>query len=580
MSFLPRYTFSETTLSESSLKLFVNPHLTTFGSYINITGTIYPPLSVPINIKVWVEYTILGEWAYYVYSEYVDSCRVNSTSDGRFHYTWMPPGRGTFFIIATWDGDQDHFPSKSNTQKVKVIGGPGPLWLEVGSYLHYKHNIEAAENHIIYVFHGPRQLAFPGPKVPLDLVAVEEHWSFPSTAGRGFIYYINMTSRDIHGLQALEKQDRKTMFWIDPEITIGDKIQIEKSYYNVTGQDYVFFQGELREAWVLENPYRTLWYDKKLGILLKGTNFVHQGADYPYSIILYDTNIKFDSIIYLQSSVMDNSNLLIFTFKNYDPIVSNITLFDENKTIVDTVENVALCGWFLPFGTYYVQASIFYNEHIYLSDFKKIDLTECTELVINFLFSNLTILCTDIENEPLDNCIIVFTKEGEQIRKLTDSFGLTTLEAYYGNWTIEAYWMNAPVGKWNLMVNKTKVKIEIQCNVGNVVVVVVDQHGNLVKANIILQNTTYELFLTGYLDGKMESFTFNQIPLISYTLTIEDDFERHTYTIDANQRREVQIEVIIPSKPFIETPLGMATISGGVIAAIVVTIIVLKRRKP
>lgn len=236
-------------------------------------------------------------------------------------------------------------------------------------------------------------------------------------------------------------------------------------------------------------------------------------------------------------------SLSVNTFKNDIPIVSNITLFDENQTIIETVKKVSSYDWLLPIGIYHVQASILYNEFVYTSERIKMYLTEYTELGIPFQFSNLTVSCVDVDNRPLQDCTLLFKRENEERTNRTDSLGSTVVEAYYGNWTIEAYWMGVPVGEINVEVYKQKVEVNIQCTVGDFVVIVVNQYGDLVKANVTLTNTTYELSFSGYLDGVIENLTFVQIPLIGYTLGIKDDFETGTYFVDTSENRQIRLEV-------------------------------------
>jgi len=547
--------------SEISIKISVDPSIAAFGSNVTITGKISPPLSLPIKISVAGDYM----WG--------RPDIVNSFSDGTFTYTWMPSGRGTFFVTALWEGNQNYFASKSNTQKFKVIGGPGPFWLELGTYLHYKHTLNGT---LMYEFRGAMPMMRPGPEPPLDLACVYESGDFPDVGWVGPLYYVNMSTRDMLGRAYFEKQG-KTPLWIDPEIFVGDIVEIYEDYYKVTGSSYVSFLGGSREAWILENPYRILWYDKKLGILLKGTGLVHPRAEYPFSILLYDTNIRLESAIF-RPAITENATLSFFTFKNDAPIVSDITIFDENKTLIETIEDVVSYGWLLDYGVYHIQASIFYNEHSYTSDQIMVNLTKHTELAINFLFGNLTLSCLDFENRPMVNCTLELSREDAEYVAYTDSSGSTILEAYYGNWIIEAYWMNVPVGRWNIIMNKTEVQANIQCNVGDFIVIIVNQYGDLIKANVTLANATYGLSFSGYLNGIIENYTLTQIPLIDYTLTVKDDYETQTYNVDMSRTRQIRIEKIVP-KPFIETPLGIATISAGIIAAIATTLIILKRRK-
>jgi len=518
---------SETLPSEISIKISVDPSIVVLGSYVTITGKISPPVSLPIKIIISGEYM----WG--------RPNTVNSSSDGTFSYAWLPSGRGTFFVTAIWEGDQNYFASKSNTQKFKVIGGSGPFWLEVGTYLHYKHTLNGR---LTYEFRGAIPMSRPGSEPPLDLAVVYEGGEFPNIAWIGPLYYVNMSSRDMLGLAHFEKQG-KTPLWIDPEVSIGDTVEIYRDTYKVTGSSYVSVLGESLEAWILENPHWTLWYDKKSGILLKGTELTHPNAEYSFSILLYDTNIDLQSAIF-RPIITNKAPLSVFTFKNYDAILSNVTIFNEKNEIVDIGKNATSYGFLLPYGTYFVQASIFNNGYLYVSDIIHVNLTKYTEIAISFLFGNLTILCLDIENKPLQNATILLSREDEEWMTFTDSSGLTSLEAYYGNWTVKAFWMNALVGEAEIEVNKPQVDLILQCNVGDFTIIAVDQIGYSLEANVSLRNETYNLTLSDRLYKTTGNFTFSQIPLIKYKLTITGDFDSQIYNVNTEKTRIIQIETL------------------------------------
>jgi parallel beta-helix repeat protein len=236
--------------------------------------------------------------------------------------------------------------------------------------------------------------------------------------------------------------------------------------------------------------------------------------------------------------------LSVNVFRNDAPMVSNITLFDENKTLIETVVEVFSHGWILPFGKYYVQASIACDAFVYTSEMIEVNLTDYTELAINFKFGMLTISCFDIKGRPLKNCIITLTRESEQTILYSDELGLITLEAYYGNWTVKAYWMGVLVAETEIVLDKPELDASIVCNIGDFKVIVVDQYGDLIKANVTLTNVTYGLTFSGYLDGIMEHIIFTQIPLINYTLAVKNDVET-SIMVDASKTTEV----VIPEFP-------------------------------
>ena len=275
-------TLSETIPHETIISLSLDSNLLALGSNVSLKGKIFPPLLTNISIEIYSDKGNVYTW------DTLGSHIVNTESNGSFSFTWKPLGRGTYRIVASWEGNQSYYGSKSEIHEICVIGGAGPSWLEVGTFLDY---LNTLNEHIGWTFCGSEFLGYPPKEIPLDLVYVRGNTWF----------YVNVTNRDIHGVINRENQNIKTLLWINPNISLGDLMEILGDEYNVTDSNYVSSLGTekvTRECWVLENPYRTLWYDKKIGILMKGTNFV--GDEYPYSMTLYDTNILFDSSISLQ----------------------------------------------------------------------------------------------------------------------------------------------------------------------------------------------------------------------------------------------------------------------------------------
>jgi len=288
-----------------------------------------------------------------------------------------------------------------------------------------------------------------------------------------------------------------------------------------------------------------------------------------YIRALSDTEIKT-----LASATPQLFSLSVDTFKNDLSYISNITLFDENKTIIQTVEDVYSHDWLLDLGTYYVKASIHYNDFVYVTKQIKVSLVENTELAINFLFGNLTISCVDTKTRPIENCKILLIRDGEERTIYTNSSGLAMLEAYYGNWTVKVFHMAVLVGEIKVNIDSLMVNATVECNVGDLSVSVVDQYGRSVKSNVALNNTRYDLVFTGYIDESMENLTFTQIPLIDYDLTIKDDFWIRTYHLETTQTRSIRIEVVPFFQILIYIVIGIAF---GVISSFVIWTVTKRR---
>ena len=274
-------------------------------------------------------------------------------------------------------------------------------------------------------------------------------------------------------------------------------------------------------------------------------------------------------------------SLIVDVFQNDIPINANISLFDANMTEIETIPNATSHEWLLPEATYYTQASITYNEHPYSSNLFKVNLNNSTRLAINFQFSNLTIHVTDIHNQPLENALILLKRETEIRGIFSNKSGTVTIEAYYGNWTIRIRWMNVMVGESTIAINDAKTELTIKSNVGNLTINVTDPYGQPIKTNVTLTNTTYRLSISKTLNGTTTTTTFTQIPLINYTLTIENEYGTQTYTIDTTQTKQINIKTTILTTKQEEKTIYIliGTIIGALITATTAYMLNKKRRK-
>ena len=295
--------------SRSYIELYVDPNTVQYGDSVNITVRLYPQIST--SVVILIESISLS----------FDEIFENITN-GYFQRTWIPSMRGIYKISVLWHGNENYF-AAMNQVSVEVIGGPGPSWIRKGAYLHYIHDLKGEiigvstprELGLIYSLHPveprssstmwPEPIAY-WPSSPSDMILIRAQEEFPNLSWNGPWRIINMTNRDAYGsIGGTWAQDNgKTWLWIDPSILIGDKVKLWKDSYTVLRSEDFRYKDEFREAWVLENQYRTLWYDKEIGILLKATNILNEApvgekVDYPYSVYLYDTNIPFGSSISL-----------------------------------------------------------------------------------------------------------------------------------------------------------------------------------------------------------------------------------------------------------------------------------------
>jgi hypothetical protein len=243
--------------------------------------------------------------------------------------------------------------------------------------------------------------------------------------------------------------------------------------------------------------------------------------------------------------------------KNFEEIAANITVVDENMTVIGTIVDSSSYSWLVDSGRYTVQASIARNDVIYTSEPIGVEVSGYVDVAINFPFSNLTISCIDTENQPLGNCTTVFTRGSEHWIQSTDSSGFATIEAYYGNWTVAAWWMGVLVGEAHLVVNQSQTALSLQCFVGDLTVLVTGPLGNPVEAEVTVSNDAYNVTLCHYHHAKESNLTFTQIPLLEYNLILTGDFDTQYYQVSVDQIREIRIETLPFSEKILFIVLGL-----------------------
>jgi len=242
------------------------------------------------------------------------------------------------------------------------------------------------------------------------------------------------------------------------------------------------------------------------------------------------------------SGIRPPYSLGVHVSKNYQESVANITALDESKTIIGAVEGYSSYSWIVDSVLYYLQASISHIDFICTSEEIEVAVLGDTDVAINFPFSDLSVSCVDIENQPLDDCTIIFTRENEEQTTSTNSSGLVTIETYYGNWSVEAFWMDVPVGEEHIMVNQSQTVLNLQCLVGDFTVFAVNSFGNPVEADVTLSNESFDLSLSDHHQKTQGNLTFSQIPLLTYDLIMSGEFGTQNYQVDVSQTRQTQIE--------------------------------------
>jgi len=282
-----------------------------------------------------------------------------------------------------------------------------------------------------------------------------------------------------------------------------------------------------------------------------GTYFIHLNSDLSQAEVIPNLEDGFYGSAPAYS-------LTTSTFENGVPVISNVTLFDENKTVIQRANDVLTHNWLLTIGTIYVQAVTFQNGFVYTSDQLQENFAHNTELAIDFLSGNLTVSCLDTEDRPLKNCTLIYSMGNEEITRYSDNLGSDVFEAYYGNWTVQAYWMGVPVGGANINVSQQEVDLKLQCSVGDLTVITTDQYGRSSEANVTLRNEAYNLTQSGYIQGALGNVTFTQIPLLDYNLTVSNSFGTQSYVVFTGETRQIQIETLPPIQKVFYVIFGAA----------------------
>jgi hypothetical protein len=442
---------------------------------------------------------------------------------------------------------------------------------------------------------------------------------FPSYASVDSVQSVPVLSVSPHDVQASQVGDTFTVYVTASNVSAADGAQVQLTYdptvLNVTdvvegpfltsaGPTIVaqlYAQENLTSPASGEVYYASALVGAPLtvatgsGILLnvtfravsQGSTTIHllsytegSGGSGSY-FIRYDSNMNQEEIIpNLEDGfygAIHGYSLIVQTFQNGVPVVSNVTLFDENDTIIQRANEVVAHTWFLTYDILSVQALIFQDGIIYASEPAQVNLTHNTEVAVDFLVGNLTVLCLDNENRPLPNCELLYSMGSENETQYTDGAGSDILEAYYGNWTVQAYWMGVPVGGANINIDKPETSLTLQTSVGDVTALVVDQFGQPTEANVTLSNEEYNFSQTQRIREPIENVTFKQIPLIVYNLTIDTSSGIQSYTVYAGQTRQIQIETLPQLQKFVYIGIGVA--AGVIIGSLVAWTTANRKRK-
>jgi len=309
---------------------------------------------------------------------------------------------------------------------------------------------------------------------------------------------------------------------------------------------------------------------------IEGTTWTYNGTLDEVTITLNHTTSTLD--VKLSWSI---HSLVVDVFRNSIPTNANISLFDAYMTEIETIQNVTSHEWLLPEGKYYSQAFITYEGYPYSSDLFEVNLIDFARLAINFQFNNLTVLVTDIQNQPLENALVTFDSGDVWLCGYSNKSGLVTIEVYSGNWIIEVIlWFK--VGESKITINDANAELTIKSNVGNVTINITDQYGKPIKSNVTLTNPKYSWApFSGVLNGTATTITFTQIPLVNYTLTVESKYGTQTYTIDTSQNRQIKIEIANQATKGGEetTYFLIGTLAVALVIASIILIFIKRRRK-
>jgi len=243
-----------------------------------------------------------------------------------------------------------------------------------------------------------------------------------------------------------------------------------------------------------------------------------------------------------------HASLEIRVFRNHAPyIAEKIGVYDVNRHLVEQKSNLQNSQLILAKDTYFINSSIIFNQKRYNSSLIRVNLSNDTIVVINFLFCNiLKIKVLDILNRTISDAHVIIVRDRETITGTTNSTGQITLkDLYFDSWALKIEHYGVPVFSRILNIDEFTIETSITCNVGDVSVKVYDQYGNpLRKVTISLINVEWNLNFTKSLTNQVEQ-TFVQIPLMKYNLFIKNDFGVKSYVLDSSQMREIDIKTEI-----------------------------------
>ncbi len=96
---------------ESSLNIVLSSNTIRLDETVNITGIIYP---VIYNASVTISYSTDGE-------TWTDLSTVYTNENGVYYYVWSPPTLGTYYIKASWPGNETISSAESNIVTLNIL---------------------------------------------------------------------------------------------------------------------------------------------------------------------------------------------------------------------------------------------------------------------------------------------------------------------------------------------------------------------------------------------------------------------------------------------------------------------------
>jgi len=268
----------------------------------------------------------------------------------------------------------------------------------------------------------------------------------------------------------------------------------------------------------------------------------------------------------------DKESLLGLTVKLYDS-----TGYLVNRSITDSAGWVRFSN--LTADSYTLSAALrgiqILNHTVHASLSETVDPLVCNVFDWNVRF-------VDGDGEALRNMRVkMYLSNGslwEEYETNNEGF-VRILNVPSGRYSFKAQWMGLNASDKKITLTREEQIDNVQCEIYDLVVHAVNEKNDGIPNAIVTFSWINGTDIASRSTNNTGYATYENLPADSYTLKVSKEGYKDS-TLEIDLTKENQIETItLKTVSFIETPAGMGTIAGAIIAVVIIVISILLRRK-